>query len=140
MPLSALVDRSFEVIVLPGGLKGAEGLRDCPLLVDLLRRQRLNGKLVAAICAAPAVVLQYHNLYPGAAMTGFPGLKDRIPSQVWREQRVVYDPQANLLTSQGPATAMEFALAIIARLAGQAQAADVAAQLVLPAGINDYRQ
>ncbi len=140
MPLSAVADRSFDVIILPGGLTGAEGLRDSPRLIDLLRRQRLDGKLVAAICAAPSVVLQYHDLYPGAAMTGFPGLQDRIPPQAWRAQRVVYDRQANLLTSQGPGTAMEFSLEIIAHLAGQAKAADVAAQLVLPAGVNDYRR
>ncbi|WP_413734896.1 protein deglycase YajL [Sodalis sp. RH21] len=140
LPLSALADRPFDVIVLPGGIKGAEGLRDSPLLISCVRRQQQQGKLTAAICAAPAVVLAHHDLFPGAAMTGFPALKDRIPAGAWRNERVVYDAEANLVTSQGPATAMDFALKIIAILAGNEQAAEVAAQLVLPEGIDDYRR
>lgn len=136
-PLAAVAGRDFDVIVLPGGVKGAEALRDSALLIDCLRRASRAGKLIAAICAAPALVLVHHRLFPDAGMTGFPALKDRIPAALWREQRVVYDEQANLLTSQGPGTAMDFALHIIARLKGDDKAREVAAQLVLPAGIQD---
>jgi len=136
-PLSVVADQPFDVIVLPGGAKGAEGFRDDPQLVDTVRRMKNQGKLVAAICAAPAIVLQHHQLFPSVAMTGFPALKASIPSKEWREQRWVYVKENNLLTSQGPGTAMDFALKIIDILLGSAKAAEVAAQLVLPAG-SDY--
>lgn len=138
-PLVAIVDDAFDAIVLPGGMKGAECFRDSPLLVEKVRQMHLQGKIVAAICAAPAMVLQHHALFPIGNMTGFPGLKDQIPAGQWLERRVVFDPRVNLLTSQGPGTAMEFALKLIDLLLGKAKAAEVAAQLVLFPGIYDFR-
>lgn len=52
---------------------------------------------------------------------------------------MVFDPRVNLLTSQGPGTSMDFALKLIDLLSGRAKEAEVAAQLVLPPGIYDYR-
>jgi 4-methyl-5(b-hydroxyethyl)-thiazole monophosphate biosynthesis len=72
-------------------------------------------------------------------MTGFPGLKETIPSDKWMERRVVWDPRVNLLTSQGPGTAMDFALKLIDLLVGKEMAREVAAQLVLAPGIYDYQ-
>lgn len=138
-PLVAVVDDPFDSIVLPGGVKGAECLRDSPLLVEKVRQMHLQGKIVAAICAAPALVLQHHKLFPMGNMTGFPDLKAQIPPQQWIEKRVVYDPRVNLLTSQGPGTSMEFALKLIDLLLGKNQAAKVAAQLVLIPGMYDFR-
>lgn len=56
------------------------------------------------------------------------------------ERRVVWDRRVNLLTSQGPGTAMDFALKMIDLLVGKEMAQEVAAQLVLPPGIYDYRE
>lgn len=137
--LSALADTPFDVIVLPGGAKGAEGFRDDAQLVAAIRRMKNQGRLVAAICAAPAIVLQHHRLFPAVAMTGFPALRDRIPPEQWRDRRCVYVPESHLLTSQGPGTALDFALKIVEILQGAAKAAEVASQLVLPAGIDGYR-
>ncbi|SVK47202.1 Chaperone protein YajL [Acinetobacter baumannii] len=130
---------SRGVKLLPGGLQGAECFRDSPLLVEKVRQMHLQGHIVAAICAAPALVLQHHDLFPIGNMTGFPGLKDRIPADKWMERRVVYDARVNLLTSQGPGTAMEFALKLIDLLLGKAKAAEIAAQLVLIPGMYDFR-
>jgi len=98
----------------------------------------VSGKIVAAICAAPALVLEYHDLFPVGNMTGFPGLKDKIDPNKWSERRVIFDPRVNLLTSQGPGTSMEFALKIIDLLLGKTKAAEIAAQLVLAPGIYNY--
>lgn len=136
--LVEVADGDFDVIVLPGGLKGAEYMRDSPLLVEAVRQFHLSGRIVAAICAAAATVLIPHSLFPVGNMTGFPGLKDRIPEDKWMDKRVVWDPRVNLLTSQGPGTAMDFALKIIDLLAGAEKAREVASQLVLPAGIYNY--
>lgn len=136
--LVEIVDEPFDAIVLPGGLQGAECFRDSPLLVEKVRQMHLQGKVVAAICAAPALVLQHHDLFPVGNMTGFPGLKQHIPQEKWMERRVVYDARVNLLTSQGPGTAMEFSLKLIDLLLGKAKAAEVAAQLVLIPGMYDF--
>ncbi|MEZ3499727.1 protein deglycase YajL [Pantoea sp. KPR_PJ] len=139
-PLVEVADNDYAAIVLPGGLKGAETFRDSPLLVETVRQCHLSGRIVAAICAAAGTVLVPHDLFPVGNMTGFPGLKETIPAEKWMEKRVVWDPRVNLLTSQGPGTAMDFALKLIDLLAGKEKAAEVASQLVLAAGIYDYTE
>lgn len=138
-PLVAVADNLFDAVVLPGGIKGAECFRDSPLLVECLRQKHREGKIVAAMCAAPALVLEHHQLFPVGNMTGFPTLKEKIAPEKWMDKRVVFDPRVNLLTSQGPGTSMDFALKLIDLLVGKAKAAEVAAQLVLPPGIYNYQ-
>ncbi|EKY3117093.1 protein deglycase YajL [Cronobacter turicensis] len=138
-PLVEVADGDFDVIVLPGGLKGAEAFRDSPLLVETVRQFHLSGRIVAAICAAAGTVLVPHGLFPIGNMTGFPALKETIPDDQWQDKRVVWDPRVNLLTSQGPGTAIDFALKIIDLLVGREKAHEVAGQLVLAAGIYSYR-
>lgn len=137
-PLIKVADEPFDAIVLPGGIKGAETFRDSPLVVEKVRRMHLDGKIVAAICAAPALVLEYHQLFPLGNMTCYPALKSQIPSEKWVDRRVYFDERVNLLTSQGPATSFDFALKLIELLVGRKIAGTVASQLVLPNGINDY--
>ncbi|EJL91137.1 protein deglycase YajL [Pantoea sp. GM01] len=139
-PLVEVADNDYHAIVLPGGLKGAETFRDSPLLVETVRQFHVSGKIVAAICAAPGTVLVPHDLFPVGNMTGFPGLRDTIPDSKWMERRVVWDPRVNLLTSQGPGTAMDFALKLIDLLVDKEKAREVAAQLVLAAGIYNYQE
>ncbi|CFQ31898.1 protein deglycase YajL [Yersinia bercovieri] len=135
-----VADQKFDVVVLPGGIKGAECFRDSPLLVATVRQTHNEGRLVAAICAAPALVLEHHNLFPVGNMTGYPALKDKISATKWMDQRVVYDRRVNLVTSQGPGTAIDFALKIVFLLLGREKAAEIAWQLVLPPGIYNYRE
>ncbi|AXH62669.1 MULTISPECIES: protein deglycase YajL [Providencia] len=137
-PLIQVADEPFDAIVLPGGMTGAETFRDSPLVVEKVRRMHLDGKIVAAICAAPALVIEYHQLFPLGNMTCFPSMKDKIPAHKWVDRRVYFDERVNLLTSQGPATSFDFALKLIELLVGRKTAAQVASQLVLPNGINDY--
>ncbi|AJJ11299.1 chaperone protein YajL [Yersinia rohdei] len=135
-----VADQKFDVVVLPGGIKGAECFRDSPLLVEKIRQTHNEGQLVAAICAAPALVLEHHNLFPVGNMTGFPALKDKITPTKWMDQRVVYDRRVNLVTSQGPGTSIDFALKIVFLLLGREKAEEIAWQLVLPPGIYNYRE
>ncbi|ABX85067.1 protein deglycase YajL [Yersinia pestis] len=135
-----VADQKFDVIVLPGGIKGAECFRDSPLLVATVRQTHNEGRLVAAICAAPALVLEHHQLFPVGNMTGFPSLKDKIAPNKWMDQRVVYDRRVNLVTSQGPGTFIDFALKIVFLLLGREKAEEIAWQLVLPPGIYNYRE
>ena len=88
-PLVQVADGDYDIIVLPGGLKGAECFRDSPLLVETVRQFHLSGRIVAAICAAAGTVLVPHDIFPLGNMTGFPGLKDTIPDKHWVDKRVV---------------------------------------------------
>ena len=138
-PLVEVADGEFDVIVLPGGLKGAECFHDSPLLVETVRQFHLSGRIVAAICAAAGTVLVPHELFPIANMTGYPGLKETIPEAQWQDKRIVWDPRVNLLTSQGPGTSIDFALKIIDLLVSREKAHEVSQQLVMAAGIYSYR-
>jgi len=137
-PLVEVADGDYDVIVLPGGVKGAECFRDSPLLVETVKQFHRSGRIVAAICAAAGTVLVPHNIFPIGNMTGFPALKDRIPEEQWQDKRVVWDPRVNLLTSEGPGTSIDFALKIIDLLVGREKAHEVASQLVMAAGIYNF--
>ncbi len=125
-----IADDEFDAVVLPGGLQGSENFRDSTLLIEIIKQQKYDGRLVAAMCAAPAVVLIHHDLYPDALMTCHPNFKAHIPEDLWRNRRVTFDINNNLLTSQGPGSALEFAVEIIAQLSGKALAREVALPLV----------
>lgn len=115
--------RDFDAIVLPGGMPGAEHLRDCKTLIDLLKKQKEKGKLYAAICASPAVVLRTHGLLPKKA-TCYPSFAEHLHDPSMAKQRVVVDD--NCVTSGGPGTALEFALELVRQLCGQQKAKQVA--------------
>lgn len=137
-PLVQVADGDFDIIILPGGIKGAEYFRDSTLLVETVKQFQRSGRIVATICAAAATVLVPHNIFPIGNMTGFPALKDRIPEEQWQDRRVVWDPRVNLLTSQGPGTAIDFGLKIIELLVGREKAYEISTQLVMAAGIYNF--
>jgi 4-methyl-5(b-hydroxyethyl)-thiazole monophosphate biosynthesis len=119
---------AMDALVLPGGAPGAAAMRADPRILDAARRMFDRGKIVAAICAAP-LVLQDAGLLKGRRFTCHPGVKDQFRHGLRVEDRVV--EEGNLITSQGPGAAFEFALAVAARLKGKATAAAVATAMVL---------
>jgi 4-methyl-5(b-hydroxyethyl)-thiazole monophosphate biosynthesis len=127
--LADVLDRNFDLIVLPGGRGGAEAMRDCAPLIERLRRQKDAGKLYGAICASPGVALAPHGLLDDVAATGHPGFQDPLPNQQRVQERVVRD--GNCLTSQGPGTALEYALALVEALFGAEKREQVSAPMVL---------
>ena len=137
-PLVEVADGDFDIIILPGGIKGAECFRDSPLLVETVRQFHLSGRIVATICAAAATVLVPHDLFPIGNMTGFPAVKDQIPEGQWQDKRVVWDPRVNLLSSQGPGPAIDFGLKIVDLLVGREKAYEISTQLVMAAGIYNH--
>jgi 4-methyl-5(b-hydroxyethyl)-thiazole monophosphate biosynthesis len=116
--------RSFDLIVLPGGMPGAERLRDSSALAELLHGQKEAGKPYGAICAAPAVALQPHGLLEGRKATTHPGFVEQLDDPSAAESRVVAD--GSVVTSRAPGTAIEFALALVALLYGKKKAEEVA--------------
>lgn len=128
-PLDAVLEQTFDLIVLPGGLPGADHLEADQRIRDLLRRQVESGRHVAAICAAPKV-LASAGVLDGHQATSYPGAVNPadFPRVRFIDEPVVVD--ARVVTSRGPGTAMDFALELIARLAGDARRDEVAAALV----------
>ena len=115
--LEQVLDDDFDMIVLPGGLPGADNLDQDPRIHKLLQRMREKGKYTAAICAAPKV-LANAGLLADKQATSYPGFIDAmdLPSTRVLEQAVVID--GKVITSRGPGTAMDFALTLIEQLAG----------------------
>jgi 4-methyl-5(b-hydroxyethyl)-thiazole monophosphate biosynthesis len=128
--ISECTEEIFDLIALPGGMPGAEHLRDSYELVDMLKKQKQAGRLYAAICASPAVVFQPHGLLEGKKATCHPGRKDTLENKEAADFRVVVD--GNCITSQGPGTAMEFALKLVELLLGPGKMKEVEGPLVMP--------
>ena len=117
---------------MPGGLPGADHLRNDARIINLLREMAGNGKYTAAICAAPRVLAQA-GLLDGKRATSFPGALDgaSVPGLEYLEQPVVTD--GRVITSRGPGTALDFALELIERLSGKQKRDEVEAGLQRPA-------
>jgi 4-methyl-5(b-hydroxyethyl)-thiazole monophosphate biosynthesis len=108
----------FDALVLPGGGTGASNLAASKKVNDIIREFDRSKKLVAAICAAPSVVLGPSGILKGKNVTGYPGMLDGFDKDTkYREDDVVCD--GNIITSRGPATALLFALAIAEKLVGK---------------------
>lgn len=132
VPDQALADVSgeFDVVVLPGGAKGAEQLATSTLVNAWLRAQSERAGLIAAICAAPLALLA-HGIALGSTITSHPSVRQRLANDyTLSDERVVALP--GLITSQGPGTSFEFALRVVATLLGDAAAEAVAGPMVLP--------
>jgi 4-methyl-5(b-hydroxyethyl)-thiazole monophosphate biosynthesis len=121
--ISDYMNESFDAIVLPGGLPGAEHLRDSTDLIRKLREQKQAGRLIAAVCAAPATVLQTHGLLNGVKATCYPTMLDQLDPALAVNERVVVD--GAFITGQGPAVAIEFALRVVEALFGAEKAKEV---------------
>jgi 4-methyl-5(b-hydroxyethyl)-thiazole monophosphate biosynthesis len=120
---------AFDAIVLPGGMKGALALMADERVLAAVRELHAAGRLTAAICAAP-MVLAKAGIVDGKRITSHPSVRDRLGEAV-----VCADPrvlrEGSVLTSQGPGTAMEFALALVRELAGPLEADEIARAMIV---------
>ena len=123
------VDNDYDLVVLPGGIPGAQHLRDAPDLIRILKKQREKGKRYGAICASPAIVLDHHGLLEGHRATCHPGFAKKMNPEHHMDARVMLD--GNCLTSRGAGTAVEFALALVETLYDEAKRQAVAGSLAL---------
>ena len=129
--LDAALAAEYDMLVLPGGLPGADHLRDDPRIIDLVKRMHADDRYTAAICAAPRV-LATAGLLDNRRATSFPGgiQAENIPGIDYVEESVVID--GKVVTSRGPGTAMDFALELIELLEGRAKREEVEAPLQRP--------
>lgn len=123
--LDSVTGRSFDLVYLPGGIGSAEYCRDDQRVQQLAEDQLADGRLLAVICACP-IALVPRQLCANRRLTSYPGVRDQVEphAAVWSEAPVVVD--GNLITSQGPGTAMLLALRLAELLTDHDTAVSVA--------------
>ena len=127
--LDAVLDKQFDMIVLPGGQPGADNLQNDQRVISLLKKQANNNKYIAAICAAPKI-LEHAKLLNNKKATSFPGVLKKTNNNLIKivDDAVVIDE--NIITSRGPGTAIDFTLKLIELLGGNEKKIEIEAQLV----------
>lgn len=114
----AQIKGDFDACVLPGGMPGATNLASSEKVNSFIKQMHKNGKIIAAICASPAIVLAPLGILQNKTATCFPGMQGNFGKKViYKEENVVID--GNIITSRGPATTLLFALAIVEKLSGK---------------------
>ena len=118
-----------DVFILPGG-PGAEVLGKSEIVKKFLQRMKESDKFIAAICAAPALVLGHHGMLEGKKATAYPGYEAQLGSTAtFVDERVVRD--GKIITSRGPGTSMDFSLAIMRVLVDERTANVVAEKMLV---------
>ena len=120
--LQDVLNDDFDLLVLPDGLPGADNLNNDPRIHQLITRLSNENKPVAAICAAPKVLLT-NGILKGKKVTAYPGSLNALDSLIKSNNIELSDApveiDGNVITSRGPGTAMDFALALIEILLGK---------------------
>lgn len=126
--ISECANEEYDLIALPGGIPGARYLYDDLILTTLLKKQAEQGKLYAAICASPVVVLQKHGLLQNKKATAYPGMAEQLLIKDSISENVVVD--GNCITSKGPGTVLHFAIQLVEALLGKEKAIEIKKQML----------
>lgn len=121
----------YDVLFLPGGMPGTTNLAACQPLVSQVDRFAAGAGIVAAICAAPAVVLARRGLLKGRRATSNPNFQHEIAENggtLVADQPAVRD--GNIITSQGMGTAIYLGLELVSELVSPQAAEDVKPRIV----------
>lgn len=127
--LDNVIDQEFDMVILPGGLPGADHLNKDKRIHRLLQSATDKNKKVAAICAAPKV-LATSGLLEHKQATAYPGVLEALELKNTKITNAAIQQDGNVLTSRGPGTAMDFALEIITCLLGGEKRNQVESALV----------
>ncbi len=126
--LERVMQDDFDLMVLPGGLPGADNLNNDPRIHQLITRLANENKYLAAICAAPKV-LASNGILDGKKATAFPGSLDALDTSKIQLGQTAIEMDGKVITSRGPGTAMDFALLLIETLLGKDAREAVSASL-----------
>jgi 4-methyl-5(b-hydroxyethyl)-thiazole monophosphate biosynthesis len=116
-----------EWLIIPGGMPGTANLATYQPLNELLLKQAQNGK-IAAICAAPALVLSPLGILDGKEATCYRGMESLCSGAIMRDAPVI--ALDRIITGNGPASAMRFALAIVANSLGESAAQEIGSDML----------
>lgn len=106
--------KDYDMIVLPGGMPGSTNLRDNDKVIEIVKYFNDNKKLIGAICAAP-IVLEKANVIEGRTITSYPGYEEELSKANYISDKIVVE-DGNMITSRGPATALEFSYKLLEKL------------------------
>lgn len=120
-----------DVMIFPGGMPGTRNLAENGAIINFMRLHYAEGGAVAAICAAPGLVVSQLPSLQGKHFTCFDGFEDAPVARggIYEQKPAVRD--GNLITGRGAGCAVEFGLAILAHLKGEEAAAAVRHSLML---------
>jgi len=119
----------YDAIIFPGGLAGVTNLKNNQSIVEVVMNFNNNNKYIAAICAAP-LILDKAGVLKDKIATCYPVLKDNLINiSKYSDNCIVIDK--NIITSQGPATAMDFALSLLEIWTGKEKSLEIARDLLL---------
>ncbi len=127
--LDDALKEDYDMVVLPGGLPGADNLDADTRVHTLLKDMAANDKYVCAICAAPKI-LANAGLLEGKQATSYPGFLDSVDKPDVKSTGAAVECDGNIITSRGPGTAMDFALTLIEVLEGSGKREEVESRLV----------
>ena len=114
-------DGSADAVILPGGMPGSKHLNRSRKVAEIVQKMNSQGKVLGAICAAPALALAPAGVLNGRKATCYPGFENNFSASVrFSEDRVVVDQ--NIITSRGPGTALDFALELVEKLVDKKEA------------------
>ena len=128
MTLDQALKSDFDGLVLVGGQPGVNNLRADARVLALVCRMHQAQKLIGAICAAP-LIMRDAGITEGLNMTSHPGVEKDLSFCNYSEERVVTDKHC--VTSRGPGTSMEFALALVKMLVSQDKAEELKRSLLV---------
>lgn len=132
MPMEQTDWDAAEMVVLPGGMPGTKNLYADKRVTDAVQKCYDGGKYVAAICAAPSVILGGMGLLEGRKATCYPGMEDGMTGAAPQKCTCVVD--GTIITACGVGGALDFACALISALCGEEQAHKIAQTVVYHAG------
>jgi 4-methyl-5(b-hydroxyethyl)-thiazole monophosphate biosynthesis len=118
----------FDMIILPGGQPGTNNLDADKRIKKLLKEFNSANKLIGAICAA-TTILANAGIINGRQVTSYPSYSSQLDGAKYEDKTVVTD--GNIITSQGPGTAIEFALVIVSRLSGRHTAEKIEEEMLV---------
>ncbi|MGQ9819561.1 MAG: DJ-1 family glyoxalase III [Candidatus Kapaibacteriales bacterium] len=118
----------YDLIFLPGGTEGTKNLNANPKVEFMIHNHMLNNKYIAAICAAPIILLEKGIINKNLSVTSHPSVAYRFSDYNYSESPFVFDNK--ILTSRGAGTSISFALGIVELLAGKELAEKIAQEIV----------
>lgn len=118
---------NYDMIVIPGGLKGVENLMKNGVLKKLCRNN-VNANYICAICAAPLVLQEFGLLKQGIEITSHPSVKLKLSNVDYSERKVV--KSGKIVTSRGAGTSFEFSFALVDLLFGKSASDKIANDIV----------
>ncbi len=117
---------AMEMLVLPGGYPGYVNYEKSEATLDLIRRTHQAEKTIASICGAPSV-LGKMGLLKGEKATCYPGMEDALGCEALADKVV---ESGHFITSRGAGTAVDFALALVAKAVSPEKADEIAKGIV----------